>query len=233
MSDATEKASGFAQSLGDAARRSPMSAALIGMGVLWLFSSGKSAGRAGDLLRSTGLDRVPEVAKNTYDSLRAAMAANNDAVKAATESLESQRNRASNVSHAADLPRAMPDPGATFESARDNLTDLFRAQPLALGVIGLAIGAGMAAAIPGTEIENSYLGETAKALKNKTAELAGQQVEKVTTLANDVMDATAEEARKQGLTIEGARAAAGDVVGKLSRIADAAQQTVSKRANDH
>jgi hypothetical protein len=230
MSDATEKASGFAQSLGDAARRSPMSAALIGMGVLWLFSSGKSAGRAGDLLRSTGLDRVTEVAKTTYDSVRAGTAANNDAVKEATGSLESQRDRASNVGHNADLPRAMPDPGEIFETARDNLTDLFRAQPLALGVIGLAIGAGMAAAIPGTEIENSYLGETAKALKNKTAELAGQQVDKVTTLANDVMDATAEEARKQGLTIEGARAAAGDVVGKLSRIADAAQQTVSKRA---
>jgi hypothetical protein len=230
MSDATENASGFAQSLGDAARRSPMSAALIGMGVLWLFSSGKSAGRAGDLLRSTGLDRVPEVARNTYDSVRAGMAANNDAVKEAKGSLESQRDRASNVSHNADLPRAMPDPGEIFETARDNLTDLFKAQPLALGVIGLAIGAGMAAAIPGTEIEKSYLGETAKALKNKTAELAGQQVEKVTTLANDVMDATAEEAREQGLTIEGARAAAGDVVGKLSRIADAAQQAVSKRA---
>jgi hypothetical protein len=230
MSDATEKASGFAQSLGDAARRSPMSAALIGMGVLWLFSSGKSAGHAGDLLRSAGLDRVPEVAKDTYESVRAGMAANNDAVKEATGSLGSQRTRAGNISHTSDLPRAMPNPGEIFETARDNLTDLFRAQPLALGVIGLAIGAGMAAAIPGTEIENSYLGETAKTLKNKTAELAGQQVEKVTTLANDVMDATAEEARKQGLTIEGARAAAGGVVGKLSRIADAAQQTVSKRA---
>ena len=51
MSEVEEKTSGFIDSLGDAARRNPLSAALIGMGVLWLFA-GKSTVRVGDVLRS-------------------------------------------------------------------------------------------------------------------------------------------------------------------------------------
>ena len=42
MTDVTEKGSDFIRDLGDAARRNPVSAALIGMGLVWLFA-GKSA----------------------------------------------------------------------------------------------------------------------------------------------------------------------------------------------
>ena len=45
-------------------------------------------------------------------------------------------------------------------SVRSSLSDLFRAQPLALGALGLAIGAGIAAALPSTEVEAEYFGET-------------------------------------------------------------------------
>ena len=79
--------------------------------------------------------------------------------------------------------------GDAFQAARENLTELFRAQPLALGAIGLAIGAGIAAALPGTDVENSYLGEVSETVKSKTAEIAGQQVDKAAALANDAMDA--------------------------------------------
>ena len=39
MSEASERASDFVKDLGDAARKNPISAALIGMGVVWLFAS--------------------------------------------------------------------------------------------------------------------------------------------------------------------------------------------------
>ena len=38
MTDMTEKGSDFIKDLGDAARRNPISAALIGMGIVWLFA---------------------------------------------------------------------------------------------------------------------------------------------------------------------------------------------------
>jgi hypothetical protein len=224
MNDITEKTSGFVEDLGDAARRNPISAALIGMGVLWLFTSGKSVGRAGDLLRSTGLDHAPEAARRTLDSVKGEIAASSGAFRdAAGSSFDALRARG------ADAARAMPDPGEIFEATRDNLTELFRTQPLALGVIGLAIGAGIAAALPNTEVEDTYLGEASETVRSKTAELAAQQVETAKTLATNVVDAAAEEARKQGLTLEGAQAAAGDVVAKVSRVADAARKGVSER----
>jgi hypothetical protein len=52
-----EKGSDFIHDLGDAVRKNPVSAALIGMGVLWLFSGRTSAARAGEFVR-TGLDRL-------------------------------------------------------------------------------------------------------------------------------------------------------------------------------
>ena len=57
-----------------------------------------------------------------------------------------------------------------FDTVRSNLSDLFKAQPLALGAIGIAIGAGIAAALPATEIEADYLGETSDTVRKKAAQ---------------------------------------------------------------
>ena len=51
MSDVSEKGSDFISDLGDAARQNPLSAALIGMGVLWLFTGGRTVERAGEFVR--------------------------------------------------------------------------------------------------------------------------------------------------------------------------------------
>ena len=45
MNDISEKATGFIHDLGEAARQNPLSAALIGMGVLWLFTNARTAER--------------------------------------------------------------------------------------------------------------------------------------------------------------------------------------------
>jgi hypothetical protein len=101
---------------------------------------------------------------------------------------------------------------------------------LALGAIGLAIGAGIAAALPSTDIENSYLGETSETLKSKTAEIAGHQIEKASTLAENVVETVTDEARRQGLTIDDARAAMDDLSGKVGRVVDAVGKSVSETA---
>ena len=116
-----------------------------------------------------------------------------------------------------------------LENARDGLSELFRAQPLALGAIGLAIGAGIAAALPKTDVEAAYLGEASKTVKTQAAEIAGQQVEKATALATDVVEAAAAEARKQGLTPEGAKAAADNVTGRIGRVVEAAKSSVGEK----
>ena len=124
----------------------------------------------------------------------------------------------------------VPEARDVFDTARDNLTELFRAQPLALGAIGLAIGAGIAAALPSTALENTYLGEASETVKNATSEMAGQQVEKATTVASDAFDAAAAEARKQGLTPDGARAAVDEITGRVSRVVDIVKKSAAEQA---
>ena len=123
----------------------------------------------------------------------------------------------------------MTEPGAAFEAARDGLSDLFRTQPLALGAIGLAIGAGIAAALPKTDVEDAYLGEASQTVKTQAAEIAGQQVEKATALANDVVEAASAEARKQGLTPDGVKVVANDLTGRFGRVVDAAKNSVGEK----
>jgi hypothetical protein len=222
MTDVTEKSSDFIKDLGDAARRNPISAALIGMGLVWLLA-GKSAAGRGDVLQRTGLDRLPDVAKNKVNAAQDHLASAADAVReTGSDGIETATRMAS------EYAKSLPHSADVFGNVRDNLTDVFKAQPLALGAIGLAIGAGIAAALPTTDIENSYLGETSETLKSRAAEIAGDQIEKASTLATDVVETVAEEARKEGLTIDGAKAAMSDLSGKVGRVVDAAGKGVSE-----
>jgi hypothetical protein len=123
----------------------------------------------------------------------------------------------------------MPEPGAAFDTARDGLTELFRAQPLALGAIGLTIGAGIAAALPTTDVEDAYLGEVSQTIRKQAAEIASQQVNRATALASDVAEAAAAEARNQGLTPDGAKAAAEDIKGRVGRLMDAAKNSIGEK----
>jgi hypothetical protein len=118
-----------------------------------------------------------------------------------------------------------------FDTVRSNLSELFEAQPLALGAIGLAIGAGIAAALPPSEVEAAYLGETSDTVKAKAAEFAAEQTARATTVAEDVMGAVTDEARKQGLTVEGAKSAAGDISAKVGRVVNAAGKGISERVS--
>jgi hypothetical protein len=227
MTDMAEKGSDFLSDLGDAARRNPMSAALIGMGIVWLFAGGKAGVGPGDLLERTGMDRMPEAAKDTFNTAR-------DSVTSATNSAADTIREAGNAGietatrMGSEYARLLPDPTNVFDNVRGNLTDLFKAQPLALGAIGLAIGAGIAAALPNTELENSYLGETSDTVRSKAAAIAGEQIDKAATVASDVVDAAKDGARKEGLTLDEAKTAMEGLSGKFGRVVDAAGKSLSE-----
>jgi hypothetical protein len=222
MNDRTESGSSFVQDLRDAAARNPVSAALIGMGVLWMLTGAKSPAGAGNAFRRAGeaLDNVRSGLKESTGSVTDVAASTLDAVR---------ERGASTLDNVADYGRGMLEPGAVFDTARDGLSELFRAQPLALGAIGLAIGAGIAAALPKTDVENAYLGEVSQTFKTQATEIAGQQVDKATALASDVVEAASAEAKTQGLTPDGARAAVDDITGRVGRVVDAAKKGVGEK----
>jgi hypothetical protein len=243
MSEFSEKSSDFVRDLGDAARKNPISAALIGMGALWLFTGGRTAERVGDLVRGAGFDRIPEAAGNALDTARSTLRAGSESVgkgvSSATETLRDAgsagldrvaRAGSDVVGTAYDYAQNIPDAsGALFSTARENLSQLFRAQPLALGAVGLAIGAGIAAALPATALEAEYFGEASDNFKEQAADFASEQVSRAAAVAEDVVTAVSDEARKQGLTVEAAKSAIADIPGKLSRVTDAAGKGISDR----
>jgi hypothetical protein len=244
MSEISEKASDFARDLSDAARKNPISAALIGMGVVWLFTGGRTAERVGDLVRGAGFDRIPDAAGNALDAARSTLRSGSQSVgkgvSSATDTLRDAgaagldrvgRAGSEYAGAAYDYAQNIPDAGgALFSTARDNLSELFRAQPLALGAVGLAIGAGIAAALPATEVEAEYFGEASDNFKEQAADFASEQVSRAAAVAEDVVTAASDEARKQGLTVDAAKSAIADIPGKLGRVVDAAGQGISDRA---
>jgi hypothetical protein len=252
MSDISEKGSDFVRDLGDAARKNPISAALIGMGVVWLFTGGRSAERAADLVRGAGFDRIPDAAGNALDAARSTLRSGTESIGSGVSSIGSGVSSATETlrdAGAAGLDRVaragsevagaaygyaqnIPDAGgALFSTARENLSELFRAQPLALGAVGLAIGAGIAAALPATDLEAEYFGEASDNFKEQAADFASEQVSRAATVAEDVVTAVSDEAQKQGLTVDAAKSAIADIPGKLGRVVDAAGKGISDRVN--
>ncbi|WP_322515825.1 hypothetical protein SR870_23095 [Rhodopseudomonas palustris] len=226
----------FIHDLGDAMRRNPVSTALIGMGVLWLFTGGKAKERAASLAHSTGLDRVPDAASGVIDAGRAAMHDVRDRVsetvadvgeRAASAMHSVQDSGAAALDRASDFGRQIPETGAElFGAARTRMTDLFNEQPLMLGALGVAIGAGIAASLPSTKVEAELFGETSDEFKAQARGYVDHAQERVSAAARDAVDAATEEARRQGLTPEGVMSAAGEVGQKAKRVADAAEDNL-------
>ena len=244
MSEISERGTDFVRDLGEAARKNPLSAGLIGMGVLWLFTGSRTVERAEEIVRRTaGFDQIPDAAGDAFESARSTFKTGADSIgESVTSAKDALRDRSANaIDSAARFGRdyadttseyvsTIPGSGAEmFHTVRSNLTELFRAQPLALGAIGLAIGAGIAAALPRSEAEAAYLGETSDTVKAKVGEFTAEQTARATTVAEGVLGAITEEARKQGLTTEGAKSVVGDISEKVGRVVDVAGKEISER----
>src|SRR5438445_6923976 len=183
MNSVSEKGSDFIQDLGEAVRKNPLSAALIGMGVLWLFTGSRAVETAGDFVRNTGLDRIPHPAGNAFDAARSTVRSGTDAIgervasvkgaarEGAVDALDNvTRYGRDYADRASEYVTSIPGTSAEmFDTACSDLSDVVRVQPFALGAIGIAIGAGIGAGLPATELAPDYVGETSETIKAKAS----------------------------------------------------------------
>jgi hypothetical protein len=250
----------FVNALQDAVRQNPISAALIGMGVLWMFMGGSNTslfgggGRKGifsttgqseesvdGAVRNTAArvgssigDAANATAETTTQAagvVRQASAAVGDLASRATgdaaDALASAYDATTNAgSRAADTisnatttaARTMQETGTKWGSTVQlNIADLFERQPLLLGAVGIAIGAGIAASIPTTEAENQVMGEASDFVREAVSEKVAQ--------AKEMTDAAVHEVKSQGLTPEAARGALRIIGDKMGAVAQAAIST--------
>jgi len=107
--------------------------------------------------------------------------------------------------------------GKGYSSAQSALSDLLEKQPLVLGAIGLAIGAGVASAVASTSIENEWVGSLSDDVKEAVKGRTEQVVETAQRAAGEVGSEF--------------RAAAGDAVDKLRKTGEQAVQAVKQTAD--
>jgi hypothetical protein len=218
----------FLGTLQDAVRANPLPAALIGMGVLWLFMGGKDTSLFGGGGRKSIFGAIGENAQRAGGAVGRAAgqvgAAISSGVDAATDTVAGAARRARDMAStsagtAAETALSAYDAagqlasdasntisGGVTEAARlakasgaklggalqENLTDLLERQPLVLGAIGIAIGAGMASAFPATEVEQQVMGEASDHIQRKFAQASG--------MAKEVASAALDEVKAQGLS---------------------------------
>ncbi len=104
---------------------------------------------------------------------------------------------------------------------RTVLEDAIERNPLLVGGIALAIGAFVAASLPGTPVEDKLFGERSDEIKDKAVQAVSEGVERAKDAAADVVGDISAAATRQGLnseglskSIEGATAAVRAVVDK-------------------
>lgn len=265
--------SDFGTSLSNAVRDNPASAALIGVGVAWLFFGGSKTSLFGrksqddDFRRGRSHDdemRFPPAASQPrYVDRFGGTASRGAAVRDVAGSINTGVQHAgSGLAEGASTMAAAASDGyeavttyagdaasylghnaydATRAGSRyvrsqaghvqQTVGDFFEDQPIALGVLGLALGAGVAALLPKTEIERDYLGEASDALKGQARSLAGEKLEEAKELATTAFDGVSREAEAQGLTKAAAKDAAAELKAHVASVGSAAQVSIKSEAN--
>lgn len=265
----------FGAGLADAVRDNPASAALIGMGVAWLFFGGSKTslfaprkhddrghrdrhhldhddyGMRFETPRQAGQtsDRFGTVASGVRDAANGAVGAVNTGSQQAGSGLAGAASAVADAasqgygaaaSYAGDtvayIGSSAYDAGRAGSRvvrtqaghAQQTVGEFFENQPLALGVLGLALGAGIASLLPVTDVEREYLGETSDELKAQARALAGEKLGEAKDLASSALDEVAREAEAQGLTTAKLGEVAVDLKERVGNVATAAKDSISK-----
>jgi hypothetical protein len=196
----------FLHVLSSAMRQNPFSSALIGMGLVWLFAGGRHAARAGIGAVSETIERSGAGIGESLQALGSQAASATNSVRGGAAAMVEKASSAafSLTESAREIGRRAPSvDGEFFASARASLSDLFERQPLLLGAVGAAIGATAAASLPSMDSEVELLGDSSATLQDKAREVANKQMQRVSEVADGVVTTIAEEARVEGLTMEG------------------------------
>ena len=181
----------FVQNLGGTAKQNPLPIALTAIGIGWLMALGRQPAQQ-SYGSSTSVSGLREGMSSMRDKAGGAM-------QSASESLSSMRGRAGeSVSSMKDRAVQVGDSARhQWERARGGVDYLVREQPLALGAIGLAVGAIIAAMAPRTQKEEQLMGEASRNVMDKAKETGSQQLEKAQQTVKQVAEKATSEVKAQ------------------------------------
>jgi uncharacterized protein YjbJ (UPF0337 family) len=188
---------------------------------------GATGSRAANVVSGMA-ENASSAVRNVADAVSDTMKSGSDVLNKAAGSLSEAVATAfdgSTDTLKADADRAAARGQQIAGTLKEKLSGAIEREPLILGAIGLAIGAGIASAFPPSTAEQELMGKSGAAVKNKI----GTLVDDTKQVARDVVSAVTDEVRMQNLTSDGVRDQAAEVAGKVRKVADAAQQSVKDR----
>lgn len=252
-------ASQFVSGLKDAVRDNPIAAGLIGLGAVWFFvggsrmaalggvmagATGSAGGAVGSGISSvtravgdqvaTASEAAVDAARSLKDGIVAGAQGSNTAVRATAKPgdnavADAGSGTFSSEHGAADLAKLTAHGTELFGSVQKSLTKTLERQPLVLGGIGLAIGAGIASAFALTQTESELIGNAGAKVRGSVESLAAETAETARNVAGDAFKAMKEEAKQQGFTASDLQNNLQDVGERLKSVAGATRASVKRR----
>jgi len=152
----------YVSNLGASARREPIPLALVGVGLAWLMIAGRRGPEHGEgMLQRSGGPSAATVAdgiRGTLESVRDSVSSVRDSVSHATDRIGCDTRRIGETARAARERGGQVTAAARERSrqVRSGYARMVEEQPLALGAIGLAVGA-----VLGRQARRARAGKTA------------------------------------------------------------------------
>ena len=186
-------ASEFVQNLGGAAKHNPLPVALVGIGLTWLMALGRQPAQHQGYLGYGSESTGPGIREKAGGIAQGVSERAGSAKQQLGEKMGSMRDRAGQMTETAR---------EQLQRARGGVDYLVNEQPLALGAIGLAIGALFGGVTPRTRKEEEMMGEASRNLIEKTKEAGSEQMEKAKATAREMAEdvkaaAQASQTRKE------------------------------------
>ncbi len=147
-------------------------------------------------------DRTRASVDAAADQVRDASTAVSDATKAAGENIASTATAAyrASANAAGEASAKLGDAATAMRGAAGSITQtmrtLFHDQPLILAGIGVALGAAIGAALPGTETEDRLMGDASTDIKERAQDIATQGVAATKDVAEHVFEKAKSEVEK-------------------------------------
>lgn len=211
---AQEAGSGVVETI----RQNPLPAALAGIGLGWLLVSARRNDSSSEQMRYRGrVAGYPPPYENVYEeryqdgsSAGQAVGRARDKVGETATQAQDRAGQAANraqekASEVAD--RTQDRAGRLAEGARyqarrasGGFQRMLQENPLAVGALGVGVGAAVGLAIPETTKEHEVMGEARDNLVEKAQEKAQDAQQRVQRVAEEAQSAARQEADNQGLT---------------------------------
>ena len=187
----------FTQNIGHTLKANPVPVLLTSIGLLWLYASrndtpSSATGRSTFMAGGPGMgevgaegmvDRAREIGGNVTDAVSDSW---NQARSRVNDTASRVADTASRLADSAQDARATLQQQA--ERATQGFNTLLRDNPLALGAIGIAVGALLGAALPTTEPENRLMGDTSDRLAEKARQAVQTGADKAREAVHDMAE---------------------------------------------